>query len=224
MTRGFGGFPAEAIAFYTGLEADNSKAYWQANKATYQEAVKGPIEALGQIVAEEFGPLRIFRPNRDVRFSKDKSPYKTAIGAVTEGEGGELYYVQLSATGLMVASGYYQLATDQLTRFRAALDEDEPGEDIVAITGGLEAAGYTVGAYEELKTAPRGYAKTHPRITLLRRKGLIVSRSFPTSRWLSTPKALTQVVDTWRGAAPLNAWMNRHVGPSTLAPSLDEAW
>src|SRR5256884_9626511 len=77
----FRGWPAEAIEFYEGLEADNSKTYWQENKAVYEELVRGPMDALLAELAPEYGEGRIFRPYRDVRFSKDKSPYKTAIAA-----------------------------------------------------------------------------------------------------------------------------------------------
>ena len=120
----FPGWPAEAFDFYEGLEADNSKAYWQANKHRYervgQGAVRGPLGELDQ----EFGPFRLFRPYRDVRFSKDKTPYKTAAAASSEGERGTGLYVQVSAAGLMVGSGYYHMASDQLARFREAVDDD----------------------------------------------------------------------------------------------------
>ena len=79
----FRGWPAEAITFYEGLEADNSKTYWTANKDVYESAVVAPFRALSDEVAEMFGLLRLFRPYRDVRFSKDKSPYKTGQGAAT---------------------------------------------------------------------------------------------------------------------------------------------
>ena len=81
----FNGWPAEALEFYEGLEADNSKAYWTANKAVYETAVRQPLDALSATIADEFGELVVFRPYRDVRFAKDKSPYKTAMGALTEG-------------------------------------------------------------------------------------------------------------------------------------------
>ena len=123
----FRGWPADAIDFYRGLEADNSKTYWQANKARYDEAVKAPFEALMVELEGEFGPMRLFRPYRDVRFAKDKSPYKTAAAAFGEQEGGSGLYVQLSASGLMVGSGYYHMAPDQLVRFRAALDDARAG-------------------------------------------------------------------------------------------------
>ena len=103
---GFRGFPPEALTFYEGLEADNSKAYWTANKRIYEDCVRAPMEMLCESLQAEFGPMRIFRPYRDVRFSKDKSPYKTAIAAAGEGEGGTGYYVMLSATGLYAGAGY----------------------------------------------------------------------------------------------------------------------
>lgn len=220
----FKGFPKDALAFYEGLEADNSKVFWQANKSEYESSVKGPMLALAAAVEAEFGPLSIFRPNRDIRFSKDKSPYKTAIGASTEGEGGELYYVQFSTAGLMAASGYYMMATDQLERFRAALLDDEHGPEIAVIAASVENDGYSLGAHDELKTAPRGIPKDHPRIALLRRKGLILSRSFSPAAWLSTPKALNRVLDTWRAARELNNWLNQHVGPSLVAPPGADGW
>ena len=100
----FSGWPGAALDFYRELERDNTRAFWLAHRDVYERDVKAPFEALSELVAGEFGPLRMFRPNRDVRFSKDKSPYKTRGYAVTEGDGGEAYYVEISAMGLVVAS------------------------------------------------------------------------------------------------------------------------
>jgi uncharacterized protein (DUF2461 family) len=168
----FRGFPPEAITFYEGLEADNSKSYWTANKHIYDQAVKEPFEALCEEIDEAYRPLRLFRPYRDVRFSADKTPYKTAAAASGESEDGSVYYVQLSATGI----------------------------------------------HDELKTAPRGYGKDHPRIALLRRKGLIAAQSWPIAKWLHTAQAKSRLEASWRGCDPLNAWLAKHVGPSELAP------
>jgi uncharacterized protein (DUF2461 family) len=104
----FGGWPAEAIEFYEGLEADNSKTYWQKNKAVYEELVRGPMDELLAELAPQYGEGRIFRPYRDVRFSKDKSPYKTAIAA-TLANGG---YISFSAEGLGAGRGLYMPAPD----------------------------------------------------------------------------------------------------------------
>ena len=75
----FTGWPAEALDLYAGLELDNSRAYWIAHRDVYERAIRAPFAALSDEVTREFGPLHLFRPNRDVRFSKDKSPYKTNV-------------------------------------------------------------------------------------------------------------------------------------------------
>ena len=213
----FRGWPAGALTFYEGLEADNSKAYWTANKATYEECVRAPFLALADEVRDEVGELRLFRPYRDVRFSKDKTPYKTAAGAAGELEGGSVVYVQLSAAGLFVASGYYQPAADQLERFRVAVADDRSGPQLEAVVASLRQEGFDIGG-EALKVAPRGFPRDHPRVALLRHKGVTAGRTFAPAKWLATAKARDRVLDTWRAAAPLHAWLDRHVGPSTLPP------
>ena len=213
----FRGWPPEAITFYEGLEADNSKAYWTAHKATYEEDVRAPLQALADEVRGEVGELRIFRPYRDVRFSKDKAPYKTGAAAAGELEGGSLVYVMLSAAGLFVASGHYRPAADQLERFRAAVADDRAGSALEATVAGLRKAGYEIGG-QALKVAPRGFPRDHPRVELLRHKGVTAGRTFAPAKWLGTAKAKDRVLDTWRGAAPLHEWLDRHVGPSTLPP------
>lgn len=214
----FKGWPDGALDFYAGLEADNSKSYWQAHKAQYDDCVKAPFEELSGIVEREFGPLHLFRPNRDIRFSKDKSPYKTAAAAVTESEGGASYYVQVSATGLYAGSGYYHLQNDQLERFRRAVADAKTGPQLVKAVDALRKQRYEVEARESLKRAPRGFDPDHPRVDLLRMKGIHVGRTFGAPRWLHTKTAAERVMTAWRDARPVNRWLDRHVGPSTLAP------
>ena len=171
----FKGWRAEALEFYDGLEADNSKAYWHAHKAVYDELVKGPMDELLAELAPEFGPGKVFRPNRDVRFSPDKSPYKTALAA-TIGDAG---YIQLSAKGLGVGAGMWIMATDQFDRYRKAVAGDDTGEELVGIVDGMRAAKVDVTGHHRLKTAPKGYPRDHARIELLRNKGLIAWRDWP---------------------------------------------
>lgn len=210
----FSGFPAEATEFYERLEADNTKAFWEAKRATYDDCVRGPMEALCESVDARFQPLRLFRPYRDVRFSKDKTPYKTACGAVGEREGGAVYYVHVSATGLFAASGYYVMARDQLERYRAAVD-GAAGVELEAIVRAVR--GYEVGG-DALKTAPRGFPRDHPRIDLLRRKGLIVHKDLGAGAWLRTAEARRRVERVWAAADPVNDWLDANVGPSRLPP------
>ncbi|MDO8361610.1 MAG: DUF2461 domain-containing protein [Actinomycetota bacterium] len=213
----FSGFPDEAFAFYERLGSDNSRTFWQANKAIYEAAVRGPMLALLEELGD-YGPFHVFRPHRDVRFAKDKTPYKDHMGAYGESQGGAGFYVHLSAAGLMTGCGYYDMASDQLERFREAVAADATGAEIAAITAALERKGMRAGAMSELKTAPRGYAKDHPRIELLRRKGLIVSQEWPLAKWMHTRQVVGKVRGAWSSAAGLNAWLDTHVGPSTLPP------
>jgi uncharacterized protein (TIGR02453 family) len=217
----FTGFPDESIRFYEGLVADNSRTYWRANKPVFERAVRAPMLALLDELGD-YGPFHVFRPNKDVRFSKDKTPYKDHIGAYGESEGGAGFYVQFSANGMVAGSGYYHMASDQLDRFRAALDSDAVGGEIVAITDSLGKEGLKFTAIGSLKTAPRGYARDHPRIELLRLKGLVGTRHWTPARWMQTKAVVQRVRDTWDVAAPMNAWLDAHVGPSTLAPDEDE--
>jgi len=212
----FKGIPPGAFEFFERLEADNTKSFWEANKSTYADAVRGPMEALADEVDPAFGPLRLFRPYRDVRFSKDKTPYKTACGAVGEDEGGCVYYVQVSAAGLGVATGMYHMATDQLARFRDAVGGDH-GAELEPILASLRKAGYDVGA-DSLKTAPRGWPRDHPRIELLRLKGLTAWKQHAGARWLHTSAAKKRIEQVWLEAAPMNKWLSTHVGPSELPP------
>jgi uncharacterized protein (TIGR02453 family) len=221
-TTAFRGFPPEALTFFAGLEADNSRGYWAAHADVYAHAVRAPMEALIAAVDERYRPLRIFRPQRDVRFATDKSPYKTHIGAVGEDEGGVAYYVALSATGLVAASGYYGLAKDQLGRYRAAVADDRTGADLAARVAAARAGGCELHQAELLKTAPRGVPRDHPRLDLLRRKGLAVGRTWPPAAWLHTGRARSQVEAVWARAEPVNEWLRAHVGPSELPP--DDGW
>jgi uncharacterized protein (TIGR02453 family) len=201
----FRGFPRAAFEWFAGLERDNSKAYFTATRALYERDVRGGLEAMLDELAEEFGgEVKVFRQQRDLRFSADKSPYKTRTYGVV---GGRLY-AQVAAGGLYAGTGYHQMAPDQLERFRAAVADGRAGPALeTAVAGsGLEVAG------ESLRTAPRGYPRDHPRIELLRRKALIVGRSLPAGD-IGRDAALTHVAGAWRAAAPLNAWLDEHVGP-----------
>ncbi|MBC8091426.1 MAG: DUF2461 domain-containing protein [Pseudonocardia sp.] len=208
MTGGFTGFGEYAVEFYDGLVADNSKAYWSDRKHVYERDVRDPMQALLTACEAEFGAGKIFRPHRDVRFSHDKTPYKTHCGATVGG-----FYVQVGGDGLMAAGGEYQMAADQVARFRTAVDDERRGRDLAARIGVVEAAGITI-AGEQLKTRPRGVDPDHPRIELLRRKALYGWREWPPDDALHGPACLDRVVTTWRALGPLKEWLDDHVGAS----------
>ncbi|MEV0230511.1 DUF2461 domain-containing protein [Nonomuraea sp. NPDC050786] len=212
---GFSGFPDEAFLFYEGLEADNSKTYFTRHKHLYEQAVREPMLALTEELAPEFGTAQLFRPYRDVRFSKDKSPYKTHQGAFVDLQPGIGLYVEVSAAGLFTAGGFYTQATDQVARYRAAVDEDLSGKQLESLTSALVAQGYALHG-ERLKTKPRGFSEEHPRIELLRHKSLYAGMRFEPEPWVSTAEVLTRVKETWRAYGPLVDWLCAHVRGSEL--------
>ena len=211
----FRGFPPGAIAFYEGLAADNTKAYFDAHRDQYETCVREPLEDLVLELSADFGTAKVFRPNRDVRFAKDKSPYKLAAAAVARRDDAtcSATYVQLGADGLMVGGGLYELDRGQLERARRAIDDPRHGTELEEVAHELEHGHGLALTAPELKVAPRGFPKDHPRIDLLRRKRLAAIRRHPPAAWLHTPQAKDRVVEAWQAVAPLNAWLERHVGP-----------
>ena len=203
----FEGWPAESLAFYAGLEDDNSREYWTRRKAVYQEQVLRPMEELLEELAPEFGEPKIFRPYRDIRFSHDKTPYKTHIGATL----GPTCYVQLSADGLSAGSGRWHLEPAELAQYRAGVAGPD-GAELAALVATLDKAGVEVHGHGTLKSAPRGYPADHPRIGLLRHKGLTTWRHWNPEPWLSTPAPAARVRELFAASSDLCDWLTSHAG------------
>jgi uncharacterized protein (TIGR02453 family) len=211
----FEGFPDEGLVFYEGLEADNSKTYWTRHRAVYDERVKAPLLAMLEELAPEFGTAKVFRPYRDVRFSNDKTPYKTHQGAVIHPEGAcGAWYVQLSADGLLVAGGAWRLESDQVARYRRAVADDVQGPRLQAEVDRLSAAGWSIDG-ERLVRVPAGHAADAPRLDLLKHKSLHASRAWAPADWLQTPRALDEVRTAWRQLSALNTWLSDNVGATS---------
>jgi uncharacterized protein (TIGR02453 family) len=205
---GFAGFGDRLVDFYEGLEVDNSKAYWTDHKQVYEEHVRAPMRALLAELAPEFGAGKIFRPYRNLRFSQDKTPYKTHCGGYTSG-----YYVQADVHGVMIAGGYYRMASDQVSRYRVAVDEARRGETLRNRLAQLRAADFSL-AGDQLATRPRGVPADHPRLELLRHRSLFAWRRWPGEDALLDPDLAEQVAAGWRTLTPLLEWLVDHVGPS----------
>src|SRR3954463_15199338 len=199
----FRGWNESAVVFFEGLEVDNSKEYWHANKSTYDEHVRRPMEELLAELEAEFGEGKIFRPNRDIRFSADKSPYKTSIAATLGGGG----YVQLSGAGLAAGCGMWMMGSDPLQRPRPAGDDERSGSELVKLVATVTKKSIDVSAHDSLKTAPKGYPKDHPRIELLRQKGLVTGKGGPGGAWLPSRKAKDRVVDLLHTAQLIQGWL-----------------
>jgi uncharacterized protein (TIGR02453 family) len=209
----FHGFGSGAIAWFEGLERDNSRAYFQAHRAVFERDVRAPFEDLLDDLSLEFGgEPKLFRQHRDIRFSPDKSPYKTRTYGILHAGAGTAWFASVSASGLYAATGYWRMAGDQLERYRAAA-----ADELAALLDGAQAAGLEL-APPALKTAPRGFPRDHPHAALLRYKDVIAGRALPPGPALESREALEFTATTWRAAAPLNAWLAEHVGPTTTTP------
>jgi uncharacterized protein (TIGR02453 family) len=209
---GFQGFPVAALDFYDDLEVDNTKSYWEKHKATYDAHVKAPMVALVEALAPEFAldrrSSKVFRPYRDVRFAKDKTPYKTHQGAYVAVAPSTGWYVEISAQGVRTGGGCYDMSGPRLSAFRDAVADDKTGAQLSRITTKLTKAGWTVGG-ERLKTTPRGYDADHRRIDLLRHKSLHLGRSYGFEPVIHTAAMLDQVRADWKALRPLVEWLAR---------------
>ena len=202
----FAGFPVAALDFYDDLEVDNTRAYWEKHKDVYTESVKAPMAALCAALAPEFGEAKVFRPYRDVRFAKDKTPFKTHQGAFVPAGPATGWYVEVSARGVRTGAGFYEASSPRLASIRAAIDDDRRGQELERLLAGLAADGWDV-AGERLKTTPRGYPADHPRIGLLRHKSMTVGRSHGFEPVVHTPELLDVVRDDWRALRPFVEWV-----------------
>ena len=210
----FAGFHDEGLVFYEGLEADNSKTYWTAHKPDYESYVRAPLQAMLDELAAEFGEAKVFRPYRDVRFSHDKTPYKTHQGAVVRSSTHGAWYVQISAEGLMVAGGAWRWESDQVARFRRALADDLQGSRLKAELDRLVAAGYEISG-DRLVRLPKGIDVPEDRADLLRHKALHAVSRWEPADWLHERAAFERVRTAWRDFSPLNAWLSTNVGATT---------
>lgn len=208
----FQGIPAAAFGFYAELQENNNREWWQEHKDSYHSLVRDPLASLLAELEPRFGPGRLFRPNRDIRFSLDKSPYKTAQGAFASVQEGVGYYLQVSAEGLLVGGGYHSHSPAQLARYRNAVDASGTGESLRHIVDGVAAAGFAVEG-EKLKTVPRGYDRDHPRAELLKHKSLAASVDLGRPAWLGTPAAVGEISGLWDQLRPLVDWVGRHAAP-----------
>jgi uncharacterized protein (TIGR02453 family) len=204
-------WPPDALEFLRELEANNDRDWFKANRARYDAHLVEPARALAERLAG-LGEAHLFRPYNDTRFHP-RPPIKEQLGlAIGYGAAGG-FYVELSLDGLLVAAGLHHPASDQLERFRAAIDDARRAKGFERAVATARAAGLAV-AEPALRRAPRGYRPDHPRIERLRLKELTVYRRHPLEPWLHEPACDELVRTELESARPLVAWLSEHVGPS----------
>lgn len=217
MTR-FEGFGPDVRDWFLGLEADNSREYFSAHRQFFERSVREQMSALLSELRDKFGgEVKMFRPNRDVRFSADKSPYKTNTYGLLLGSDVAHHglYASISADGLVAGSGYYVMARDQLERYRERVADDRLGPELARLLAQAEKKDLEIWG-ESLATSPRGYRADHPRIALLRRKRLMLGARRTFEEGIGRADGLRFVTRTWRAAAPVTGWLDQHVGASTM--------
>jgi uncharacterized protein (TIGR02453 family) len=206
---GFEGFPEAALDFYEDLEMDNTRSFWAAHRDVYEASVRAPMVALLAELEPEFGTAKVYRPYRDVRYAKDKTPYKTHQGGfVARGESTG-WYVQVDARGVFIGVGCYAMSREALTRMRDAIVDERRGRELQTLLATLEGSGWAVSG-DRLKTAPRGYDGQHPRIELLRYKAIHASRSYGFEPVIHTAALRDRIAEDWRAGAPLLGWLSDH--------------
>ncbi|MDQ6712195.1 MAG: DUF2461 domain-containing protein [Candidatus Dormibacteraeota bacterium] len=211
----FVGWPKPALQFFHGLKRDNSKAFFESHRQVYEEQVRQPMEGLLAEIERDVGPeveVKIFRLNRDLRFSPDKRPYKEHLGAYVSSARAVGLYLQFSNDGVYLAIGAHEMAPDQLTRFRDAVAGKE-GEKLARIVAALVKDGYQV-TEPSFKRVPTGYPADHPRGELLRCRGLMASRNWKPGPWLHTVEAKERVRQAIKDSKALSGWLDAQVGPS----------
>jgi len=219
----FTGFADRDARFFRALARNQRREWFEVHREEYERGWLAPMKALLEELHDRLDPLfpqhplaapKVFRIYRDVRFSKDKSPYKTHIGGYVaidgDGDGpsaAAVLYVHIGASELFVASGQWMMDPQQLTRFRAALLDDRRGEALTGILRKLGRAGFEVGSHDVLRKVPRGFDPAHPRAELLKRKGLIVSFPDPPRRLLVKRELVDWLVAHTKRVVPLVDWI-----------------
>jgi uncharacterized protein (TIGR02453 family) len=208
----FSGLPVEAFEFYDQLTANNTKSWWNEHKSDYERYVRTPLVDLVTALSDEFGEAKLFRPYRDVRFAKDKSPIKEHQGAYVSTQDAVGYYVQVSSSGLMVAGGWYASSGDQLKRYREAVDGGK-GPELRTLLAALAKQRWQLES-NSLKTRPRGYGDDPPDLDLLRFRHITAERHYDVEAWMGTSRVADRIRQGWRQLTPLVDWLTETVGPS----------
>jgi uncharacterized protein (TIGR02453 family) len=221
MQAPFLGFGPQAIAFFAGLEADNSKAWFEPRKAVWAADVREPLERLLSEAAERFGgTVKMFRPHRDIRFSRDKRPYKTStFGGVRDAPGRLGLYASIGAKGFEAGTGEYAMARDQIARFRAAVDDPEAGPALEAAIAAAAAAGLHLWGARMIGV-PRGVRRDHPRLGLMQMKDVLLTGELGPEATLDGRAPIEHAYRVWQAAQPVADWLIAHVGPSEIPPEV----
>jgi uncharacterized protein (TIGR02453 family) len=219
----FQGFADADAKFFRSLAKNQKREWFQAHKAEFDTGYLTPMKELLAEVLEgidasfEYTDLdepKVFRIFRDVRFSKDKSPYKTHIGGLIptrrSGKVTEMsaaLYVHVGQPSSFAAAGHYVMSSEQLVKYRAAVADAKRGRELEKILAALAKKGFTANSHDSYKRVPKGYDPEHPRAEHLKRKGLTIGFPPLPRGILATKKLVPWLVSNTKAAAPLVEWL-----------------
>ena len=209
----FAGFPVAALDFYDDLEMDNTKSFWEAHKRSTTTSVKAPMTALTPRWSRSSAQAKVFRPYRDVRFAKDKTPYKTHQGAYVPPGRRPAGTSRSCRPGVRVGVGFYEASSPRLAAIRAAVADDRPAPSSQDPAPASRRTGWELGG-ERLKTSPRGYDADHPRIDLLRHKSMTLGTVLRLRADDPHAGAARPGAKDWRAARPFVEWIAANAGSS----------
>ena len=204
MADEFTGFARDAFSFWKGLEKNNNRDWFQAHKDRYEQLVRRPMQLLIEELTPLYGPGRLTRINKDMRFAKEK-PYKNYLAT---GLGGS--YISFSKEGLWVGAGMYKPEPAALRRLREAIADDRSGRKLTKIITSLRRKGFELDTHARLDKPPRGYEPTHPRVELLSMKDMYVGKLFGPAD-VSSGTVLDAVVKAIADLEPFRVWLREHV-------------
>ena len=221
MSDGFDKMVDEALTFFTRLDANNSKAWFDPQKAYYKDAIAGPAGFFADLMAEDIARLtgqahapKVFRIYRDVRFSKDKTPLNTHLHLMWRPVGSDAlvpsWFWGLSPSYFVMGMGVMGLKGESLTRYRAFVDRWGDGVQ-AALDGAADAVGASQSDWgpEPLRNVPKPYEPGHPHAELLKRKALAISAPMPDDwRDVGVLKASVHVA---KGLRPLWEMFEKHL-------------
>ena len=208
----FTGFTAATLDFLSGLRTNNNRDWFDANRKVYEASVKKPAKAFSELMAGELESLtgtaqkpKIFRINRDIRFSKDKTPYNAHIHMswfpTTGGDSPPAFMFGLSPEYCTIGCGVFEFSRPALESYRNAIAGSR-GDDLGAILDDLKAAGFRISE-PVLKRIPPGFPSDHPHVELSLHKGIAAWLDFSEPREATRPEILAQCLKGYEILMPL---------------------
>jgi len=228
MSESPGIFSPDVVDFFQDLSMNNSREWFLENKKFYEASVLEPskrfVISMGErlkeiapdIVAIPQVNRSLFRLNRDIRFSPNKTPYKTHLGIIMwQGAGKRMenpgYYFHLEPDRYMIGAGLYMFPKDIMEIYRKAVMDEKLGPELETIVSIVEEKGYVIGE-KKYKRVPRGFPPDHERAELLKYGGMFALEEGPIPKWVFNGDITDELMKRWKEMKPVQEWVLKILG------------